>query len=332
MGNGGSSVHGSWQYGIPNTRTDHRMTNSIHGDSNTNVGNVSNSYNNTIIYSHNEESLLIQAWLSPPEPHQRHQDVRSLRLDGVGEWVLRRSEFQSWYKCQDSSANPTLLCYGGQGVGKTYIRYKSIPQKQRMITSNKISSLVVDTLQEQTRGQNIAVLSLYCDYQAQKAQSAVNMIGCLLRQVVLGGARIPDEIKSAFDESKRGGSQSLRLADMMKLFVKTISSTGLVYLCVDAVDEVLRQHRPEFLRALRQIIQDAPNVRIFLTGRPYIRGELDKNLAKGAYIIQILADQGDITRYLTQKIDHDHDQDPDLMTEDLRGDIMKTMLEKASEM
>ena len=332
-GNEGSSDHSSWQYGIPNTHTDHRMTNNIHGDSNTNVGNVSNSYNNTIIYSHDEESLRIQAWLSPLEPHQRHRDVRNRRLDGVGEWVLRRSEFQSWYKCQDGSANPTLLCYGGQGVGKTYIRYKSILQKQRMmLTGNKISSLLVDTLQEQTRGQNIVVLSLYCDYQAQKAQSAVNMIGCLLRQAVLGGPRIPDEIKSAFDESKWGGCQSLRLADMVKLFVKTISSTGLVYLCVDAVDEVLQQHRSEFLRALRQIIQDAPNVRIFLTGRPYIRGELDKHLTKGAYIIQILADQEDITRYLSQKIDHDHDQNPDLMTEDLRGDIMKTMLEKAAEM
>ena len=118
----------------------------------------------------------------------------------------------------------------------------------------------------------------------------------------------------------------------MKLFVKTIGSTGVVYLCVDAVDEVLQQHRSEFLRALRQIIHDAPNVRIFLTGRPYIRGELDKHLTKGAYIIHIMVDQGDITLYLSQKIDHDDDQDPGLMAEDLRGDIMKTMLEKASEM
>ena len=322
-GNEGSSVHDSWQHGISNTRTDHRMTN---------VGNVSNSYN-TINVGIDEESLRIQAWLSPLEPHTRHQDVRNRRLDGVGEWVLRRSEFESWRKGRDGSVNPTLLCYGVQGVGKTYIRYKSILQKQfTMLTGSKISSLVIDTLREQTRGQNVAVLPLYCDYQTQKDQSAVNMIGGLLRQVALRAPRIPDEIKSAFHESQREGSQGLRLVDMVKLFVKTIGSTRLVYLCVDAVDEVLQQHRSEFLRALRQIIQDAPNVRLFLTGRPYIRGELDKHLTKGAYIIRAMVDQGDITRYLSQKIDHDDDQDPDLMTEDLRGDIMKTMLEKASEM
>ena len=158
------------------------------------------------------------------------------------------------------------------------------------------------------------------------------MIGGLLRQVALGAPRIPDEIKCAFHESQREGGQGLRLADMVKLFVKTIGSTRLVYLCVDAVDEVLQQHRSEFLRALRQIIQDAPNLRLFLTGRPYICGELDKHLTKGAYIIHAMVDQGDITRYLSQKIDHDDDQDPGLMTENLRGDIMKTMLEKASEM
>jgi len=206
------------------------------------------------------------------------------------------------------------------------------PGTMDRLTINKISSLVIDTLREQTRGQNIAILSLYCDYQAQKDQSAVNMIGALLRQVVLGAPSVPDEIKSAFDESKRGGGQGLRLADMVKLFVKTISSIELVYLCIDAVDEELRQHRSEFLRALQQVIQDAPNVRLFLTGRPYIRGELDKHLAKGAYIIHVMADQGDIARYLSQKIDDDGDQDPDLMTENLKNDIMKTMLEKASEM
>jgi len=232
------------------------------------------------------------------------------------------------------SESYSFLLWGSRGWKDLYkVQSTDILQKQwAMLTSNKISSLVVDTLREQTRGQNIVVLSLYCDYQAQRDQSVVNMIGGLLRQVVLGAPSVPGEIKSAFDESKRGGGQGLRLQEILKLFVKTINSIGLVYICVDAVDEVWRQHRSEFLRALRQVIQDAPNVRLFITGRPYIRGELDKHLTKGAYIIHIAADQGDIRRYLSQKIDDDDDQDPGLMTEDLKNDIMKTILEKASDM
>ena len=114
------------RYGISNTRAHHTTTNSIRGDSNTNVGNVSGSYNNTINVGVSEESLQIKAWLSPLEPHRRHQDVSNRRLDGIGDWVLRRNEFESWCGSQDGSGNPTLLCYGGQGVGKTFIRYDSI--------------------------------------------------------------------------------------------------------------------------------------------------------------------------------------------------------------
>ena len=158
------------------------------------------------------------------------------------------------------------------------------------------------------------------------------MIGSLLRQIVLGGVGILDEIQNAFDMSKKGGGKGLRLLEMRELFVKTIGSYERVYICVDAMDELLPQHRSEFLRALQQIIQEAPNTRLFLTGRPHIRGELDKHLTRGANTIQIVPDQGDIAQYLSRKIDDDDDRDPDLMTENLKNDIMKTMLEKASEM
>ena len=127
--NGGSShTRDPSQYGISNTRTDHNVSNTIHGHSNQNVGNMSNFYNNTINVGVSEESARIQEWLSPLEPHARHQDVRNRRLDGVGDWVLQRNEFESWHETQNSGVNHTLLCYGDQGAGKTYIRYNNIVQ------------------------------------------------------------------------------------------------------------------------------------------------------------------------------------------------------------
>ena len=123
VGDRGSRLHGPSQHGMLNVYADHRITNTKYGDSNSNVGNVSNSNNTTTInVGIEEESLRIQEWLSPLQPDKRHQDVKNGRLEGVGEWVLRRSEFESWCGSQEGSANPALLCYGGQGVGKTYIR------------------------------------------------------------------------------------------------------------------------------------------------------------------------------------------------------------------
>ena len=140
------------------------------------------------------------------------------------------------------------------------------------------------------------------------------------------------EIKSVFEKSRRVGGKGLRLQEMLGLFLKTVSSLERVYICVDPMDELLPQHRSEFLRALRQIIQEGQNARLFLTGRPHIRGELDRHLPEGAYAIRIVPAQGDISRYLTRKMDDDHARDPDLMTQNLKDDIMKTMLEKTSDM
>ena len=131
-GDGGPSLNGGpSQYGISNTRADSYMSNSIHGYSNQNVGNMSNCYNNTINLGTSEESLRIQAWLSPLELGRRHQDVRNRRVGGVGDWVLQRNEFESWRNSRDGSEDVTLGCYGGQGVGKTYIRYRGGFQNQR---------------------------------------------------------------------------------------------------------------------------------------------------------------------------------------------------------
>ena len=158
------------------------------------------------------------------------------------------------------------------------------------------------------------------------------MIGSLLRQIALGEVGFVGEIKSAFEKSRKSGGKGLLLSEMRELFAKTIGSLDQVYICVDAMDELVPEHRSELLRTLKQIVKEAPNTRLFLTGRPHIRRELEKYLTEGAYTIHIVPDKGDIARYLSRKMDDDDARDPDLMTENLKNDIMKTMLEKTSEM
>ena len=72
-----------------------------------------------------DEKSEILAWLSPLEPQSRHEDIRTRRIAEVGEWLLHTEEYRKWSggtgeaKCD----SPALFCYGGPGVGKTYIRY-----------------------------------------------------------------------------------------------------------------------------------------------------------------------------------------------------------------
>jgi len=87
---------------------------------NTNSFNLSGIVN--FISDGDDEGRQILQWLSPLEPQQRHQGVRTDRLNSVGSWVLETSEFKKWRDAEDGSVEPVLFCYGNPGVGKTYVR------------------------------------------------------------------------------------------------------------------------------------------------------------------------------------------------------------------
>ena len=90
------------------------------GDGNSNCGNVTGSFNTTIYKS--DEDAQFMRWLSPLEPNTRHQDLRTDRLGGVGDWVLETSEFREWRGGEGGADKAILFCSGNPGVGKTYLR------------------------------------------------------------------------------------------------------------------------------------------------------------------------------------------------------------------
>ena len=85
---------------------------------NISVNNVLNNY--TVA---NEKSEIL-AWLSQLEHQRRQQDIRTRRVDQVGDWLLQTEEYRNWFGgiLGGDSAGSALFCYGGPGVGKTYIR------------------------------------------------------------------------------------------------------------------------------------------------------------------------------------------------------------------
>jgi len=71
-----------------------------------------------------DEVSEILAWISPLEPRIRHQDIRTRRVNEVGDWLLQTQEYRDWVDGihGGESDGSALFCYGGPGVGKTYIR------------------------------------------------------------------------------------------------------------------------------------------------------------------------------------------------------------------
>ena len=87
---------------------------------NVNSGNITNSFNKYFCMS--DEDALIMRWLSPLEPNNRHQSVRTDRFDGVGDWFLETSEFREWRDSEGGADGAVLFSSGNPGVGKTYLR------------------------------------------------------------------------------------------------------------------------------------------------------------------------------------------------------------------
>ena len=91
---------------------------------NVNSFNVLTNHNNIVnfVTEIDAEGRQILQWLSPLEPQQRHQGVRTDRLGDIGNWVLETNEFRKWSDKEDGCVEPVLFCHGNPGVGKTYLR------------------------------------------------------------------------------------------------------------------------------------------------------------------------------------------------------------------
>jgi len=147
-------------------------------------------------------------------------------------------------------------------------------------------------------------------------------MGAILKRLV--GKEIPEDVRKAFEERRRP-----LLADLIRMLKITIASKPRVFICIDALDECLPKNLPELLKSLKDIVQESPRARIFLTGRPHVKGVIQRYFPN-AVGIPISPNLDDIRSYLEMRLDMD--DEPEVMNDNLRAEIVTTILEKMSNM
>jgi len=203
-------------------------------------------------------------------------------------------------------------------------------ERELVLTCRDDSSLVVDRLCDRARGQNATVTCFYFDFAARKEQSATAMLGSLLKQIVSGMEAIPEDISRAFQEQKNAiGGREPQLLDIVKM-LQTITSSQPTFVCIDALDECAAMHRVKILDLLKQILEKSPGMRIFITGRPHIRAEMERRLGGHVMSVSLCPNKEDIIRYLRVRLGED--ETPDAMDESLIADILEKIPKSASEM
>ena len=178
--------------------------------------------------------------------------------------------------------------------------------------------------------ENASVACFYFDFAVQEGQSADAILSSVLKQVVSGLNEVPERIVEGFRRRRRVvSSQKLVRSEIME-YLNDILSSRPTFICIDALDEYPDRHRVELLDLLKQILEMAPGTRLFLTGRPQIRSEVEARLAGRAVTRSITTTKNDIITFLLAKLKED--TMPDAMDESLEEEIMQNIPETVSEM
>jgi len=166
------------------------------------------------------------------------------------------------------------------------------------------------------------VAGLYRDYLDRKEQTTSNMLGAMLKQLV-GSGKIPEDIRNAFEKGKGhfGGVQP-QVPEPVNMLKRVIGQRQQVVICIDGLDESLPENRSGLPYSLKSIVRESPNVRLFLTGRPFIRDEIGKYCSR-ADTISVSPTKEDTKAFLKMKLDGDQKLEPNAMDAHLRSDIIK---------
>ena len=198
-----------------------------------------------------------------------------------------------------------------------------------MLIGRDYSSLVINKLCDDAVEGDPAVAYFYFDFASRNEQSPINMVGSLLRQLLTGRGEIPEMISQDFRKDKTSiGGRGLQVPGILKMF-QTITATRRTFICVDALDECVPEHRMAVLESLGQILRGSSDTRMLMTGRPHVRSEVERALGGAVAFIFVRAKDDGVLRFLRQKLRKD--TIPNMMSSTLEGDIIKSITTISSE-
>ncbi|KJK63626.1 Ankyrin repeats 3 copy [Aspergillus parasiticus SU-1] len=242
-------------------------------------------------------------WLSPLSPSARHSENQRVRVEGTSVWILEDPRFLDW--SSEGPSSQALCCFGDPGAGKTII-----------------SSVVIDSIRGPiTTDSTIGLAYLYGDYRDHKVQTTENILGAIVKQLLVFLSEIPQALLELYQREAKQEAPLSKVSAQTFLDV-ACEQFSKVYICIDALDELKDQ------RTLLECLQGRSSMQLFITGRPHIRQTVQKYL-KQRQEIPIEAHEGDIRRFIDREIGGPNDIEPDAMDEKLRLDIQSKVLASA---
>ncbi|KAF9010816.1 ankyrin repeat-containing domain protein [Cyathus striatus] len=200
--------------------------------------------------------------------------TNNVNVSGTGNWFLEHDKFQTWL-LQNSGM---LWCYGGPGIGKTFL-----------------ASVAVNYIQDYTtKSPDMTVLFVYMNY--QKTLTTTELLRIILKQFGKYGFTEGNRKQFAIHKKAESNPTEDHLITMLKDEMENRSRTFLV---IDALDECSRNTRTQLIGYLRKLLPARLNV--LVTSREL--GDISELLSGYPFLKIKAANPEDMTRYIKSRID-----------------------------
>lgn len=201
-----------------------------------------------------EKHNRIRRWIAPLDCTEKFDQLSRNRIKGPGERLVESDAFKDFVAQTDlEQRKKTLLYMDKPGTGKSVL-----------------TTFVIDKLRERF-GQNdkTVVAYLFCEWDSPHKQTAQDLVGSLLSQLIHSGKRpFPVSLKRKYiDACKRSANPDRVPAlsfDDLRRETESFVTTLRVFVVVDALDECAESS--EFLKVMTAL-QAAHDIRLFATSR-----------------------------------------------------------------
>jgi hypothetical protein len=146
----------------------------------------------------------------------------------------------------------------------------------------------------------VGIAYIYFNFRRQDEQELLDLLTSILKQLAYGQSRLPQGVKTIFDEYK-GKNQRLSLDNTKRLLQEISASYSRVFILVDALDECQGPHgcRASFLAEILHL-QKTVKVNIFATSR--FIPEIMQTFRAFKYM-EIRATQEDVQSYVRGQLE-----------------------------
>ncbi|KAL5324553.1 hypothetical protein ACEPPN_009099 [Leptodophora sp. 'Broadleaf-Isolate-01'] len=274
----------------------------------------------------------ILEWLCPAMINpDRYQDAAaSLRQPGTGVWFTESVEFQEWSLRNDSK----LWLHGIPGAGKTILTSTIIQEVQMLKNGKNNEGNLFPVYQIHANIELTEFLALaffYCDYKDVSTHVASNILGSIIKQLVLTN-ETAFKILVSFYEDHSQPFADYRSPDPESLLqtLHTITSEyDLTTIVIDGLDEIATK-RPETV-ALLQKMQEKP-----LRIRTIFGSRYEADIAqclRGFQHVSIMARSSDLELYVANEIEtRMKKKELRIKDPDLKEQIMRRLVDGAEGM